>query len=1539
MTQNGGDADAPLRRPRAPTITIDTTAVNSPHQPDMSEDGIPMYTNSPISMSDYSDHSPLSAEPTTGSTAQRHLLPGASAPSATRGNGTGAVNSDGKPQLLVNTSFENRDIRPTSPHNVSDPLITKNGDRTQGFLAVPHSHRSRQNSLDSEDGSRSDAISQGETVIGSSVSGNYRHTRSLSMDGANDSITKDEDALKPDLGTEDAFKVINNPFAFSPGQLGKMFDPKSLAAFYSLGGLAGLEKGLRTDRKAGLSIEETSLDGTVSFEDVVPKSHGKPLSTRPAATVDPVASHSRGHGSNDKNQVFSDRKRVFKDNHLPEKKAKSLLQIIWVTFNDKILIMLSIAAVVSLAVGLYQTFGQKHDAEHPAVEWIEGVAIIVAILIVVIVGSLNDWQKERQFAKLNRKKTNRNVRVVRSGRTQELSIFEVLVGDVVHLETGDMIPVDGILIEGHNIKCDESQATGESDLIRKRPADEVYAAIERNSSLKKMDPFIQSGARVMEGVGTFLVTATGVNSTYGKTMMSLQDDPEITPLQAKLNVIADYIAKFGGVAALLLFLVLFIEFLVRLPKLPPSVTPAEKGQDFLNIFIVVVTIIVVAVPEGLPLAVTLALSYATAKMVRENNLVRQLKACEVMGNATTICSDKTGTLTQNRMRVVAGSIGLGHTFGEEGAGNMDGNSSSDTSRTAGEDSSNAERTSSEVSRTKTAQQIASGLAKDVRGLLLASIAVNSTAFEGDVHGKPEFIGSKTESALLTYARESLGMGPVSEERANALKTLQFIPFDSSRKCMGVVVALPNNRGARLLVKGASEILLAQCSHVLRDPARDTAITPLTDKDREMLTSRIEKYASQSLRTISLVYRDFHQWPPAKPCHHKAAAEEVEFGSIFKNMTFLGLVGIKDPLRDGVREAVADCQRAGVVVRMVTGDNRLTAEAIANDCGILHENSKILEGPVFRNMSKEEQLAVLPQLHVLARSSPEDKRVLVQRLKEQNETVAVTGDGTNDAPALKLADVGFSMGISGTEVAKEASAIILMDDNFASIVRALKWGRAVNDAVKRFLQFQLTVNVTAVVLTFVSAVASGSETSVLTAVQLLWVNLIMDTLAALALATDPPHPSILDRKPERKGSSIISTTMWKVIIGQALYQLIITFLLYFGGQKVLPASEHATAAQVQTLVFNTFVWMQIFNQWNSRRLDNRFNILEGLLQNWFFIIISVIMIGGQVLIIQVGGLAFNIAPEGQSATMWGYAVGLGFVSIPVGALIRCIPDAWVEKLVPAFFKRWLAKRAAKKRQEVPDVTVSDPYTYDERFDFYPEALGDVRDELAWLKRLRGGRLKNLKFAIQHPRETFAIPRSRSPSHSRSNSQPHSRSNSFHMSQGPMPQTPTAEDSFGPAFGQGPAGGFGSNVLMPAGSPDARKRSRSMRSARSRSNSALGAPTVMAGIIAGSVAVGWSPIDRSNSNASIPGHNKNSSSTSNRDFGDVEAARRASPSPGPNPASQTPTRDSSTARLVRDKADSEAATTGTATTSEPTGISGTSGTTDDRAQAAESELTQN
>ena len=1233
--------------------------------------------------------------------------------------------------------------------------------------------------MDSEDADRSissQMSSFGETTLAGSQTLQSEKQRYPKKN--NDAIMQDENALKPDVGTEKDFEVENNPFSFTPGALNKMFNPKSKEAFYALGGLKGMEKGLRTDRKAGLSLEEGALAGKVTFDQAVGKSDK--LTTEGAENNSPESTTAP---TNKESGSYVDRLRVFKDNRIPEKKGKSLLQLMWITYNDKVLILLSIAAVVSLAVGLYQTFGQKHEPGEPKVEWVEGVAIIVAIVIVVVVGSLNDFQKERQFTKLNKKKSDRYVKVVRSGKTQELSVFDVLVGDVVHLEPGDLVPVDGVLIEGFNVKCDESQTTGESDIIKKRPADEVFAAIQNHEDLKKMDPFIQSGSRIMEGVGTFMTTSTGVYSSYGKTLMALHEDPEMTPLQAKLNIIATYIAKLGGAAGLLLFIVLFIEFLVRLPGMSDS-TPAEKGQVFLNIFIVVVTIIVVAVPEGLPLAVTLALAFATTRMLKDANLVRHLKACEVMGNATTICSDKTGTLTQNKMQVVASTIGTTHRFGGSRPGSAD---------------EDAEEEPVDESGDISPSDFVSMLSQEVKDLLLKSIALNSTAFEGDVDGEKTFIGSKTETALLLFAKAHLGMGPVSEIRESA-KILQIIPFDSGRKCMGVVVQLPDG-GARVYFKGASEIVLDKCKLALRDPTVDAGSDKLSAVNRQRVNKLIESYAKRSLRTIAISYRDFESWPPRERDIRRGGEggkDEVLFEDLFKNNTFIGVVGIQDPLRDGVFEAVRTCQRAGVTVRMVTGDNVMTAQAIAAECGILQTNSIVMEGPEFRNLSKLQQEEIIPKLHVLARSSPEDKRILVKRLKDMGDIVAVTGDGTNDAPALKMADVGFSMGIAGTEVAKEASAIILMDDNFASIVKALKWGRAVNDAVKKFLQFQLTVNITAVILTFVTAVSNQSESSVLTAVQLLWVNLIMDTLAALALATDPPSDSVLDRKPEPRTASIISTTMWKMIMGQAIYQLVITFLLYYGGPRgfipIRGRNTDISTDEIETLVFNTFVWMQIFNQWNNRRLDNHFNIFEGLFRNWFFIGISAIMIGCQVLIMFVGGAAFSIHNKNNSPDLWGVAIVLGIISIPVGVIIRLVPDWIVEAIIPAFLKQ--------RASNVPGLTVSD-----EEMEMYPEPLADLRDELNFLKRMKGGRLNNLKFAIQHPKET--IMRSRSPSHSRRNSKSH-----------PPPQTPTREDSFG----------------SPVATPVSRTHT---RSSRSRSNSALVAPTVMAGIVAAGVAAAWSP----------------------------------------------------------------------------------------------------
>ncbi|ESU07830.1 hypothetical protein FGSG_02400 [Fusarium graminearum PH-1] len=1245
------DSDAPAKRPRAPTITVDTAAVDATHSPD-------------------------------------------------------SINASPSPLDDTNT------------------------------LAVPAS-KSRAESW---------ASSSPSTKIGTDHEQISRDVEALRKGDQ-------QEILKADPGEEAQFIVENNPFAFSPGQLSKLINPKNLAAFVALGGLPGLEKGLRTDSKAGLSPDEGKLHNAVSFEEATATKEGFKASPTPDV-IPSTEAHDETHST--AKDAFPDRKRVYGANRLPEPKAKSFLQLAWIALQDHVLILLCIAAVVSLALGLYQTFGATHH-EGAKVEWVEGVAIIVAITIVVVVGAANDWQKERQFQKLNQKKEDRIVKVTRAGKPQNISIHDVLVGDVMLLEPGDVIPVDGVFISGHNLSCDESSATGESDLIKKVGADQVLHALlnEPTPQLKKLDPFIVSGAKVLDGVGTFLVTAVGEQSSYGKTMMSLRDDPGLTPLQAKLNLLAaGYIAKLGSAAGLLLFVVLLIIFLAGLPNNDDS--GEQKGQSFLQILITSITVIVVAVPEGLPLAVTLSLAFATKKMTRENNLVRHLQSCETMGNATVICSDKTGTLTENVMTVVAGALGLRGRFAF-------GDSSVDKSETSSPSTPTVEGT--EKSETIPLNQFSDKLDPEYKELLKTAVTVNTTAFESD----EGFVGTKTETALLDWARRYLGLGPLAIERSNHPIT-QMFPFNSQRKCMGAVVQIPgptkDKPKHRLFIKGASEIVLGECTTILGDPTQGPSTESLSDSHKDGVKSVITSYATNSLRTIGLAYRDFESWPPVLTLRPEDEANtDIDLTDLVHNLTWMGVVGIQDPVRKGVPEAVIDCGIASVNVKMVTGDNVETARAIALNCGILteanmSEPNAVMQGADFRKLTETERSTVVKQLRVLARSSPEDKRILVKALRSLGEIVAVTGDGTNDAPALKAADVGFSMGITGTEVAKEASDIILMDDNFSSIVVALGWGRAINDSVKKFLQFQLTVNITAVGVTFVSAVSDDEQKSILNAVQLLWVNLIMDTFAALALATDPPTGSLLHRKPESRTAPLITTTMWKMIIGQSVYQLIVCFVLWFGRDPILGYSE----TEVRSLIFNIFVFMQIFKLVNSRRIDNKLNIFEGLHRNHLFMLMMTIMAAGQVIIIFFGGDAFVVTR--LNGVQWGISLVLGFMSIPIGVLIRLFPDEWFAAMVNALVKLWPSwiRFSRKKKDESEEEGQLATEKQLEGYDMDTALLG-IRDDLEFLKRVRGGRMTALSDAMERSREKMREKMRRKRSDSRPRSKLRSRRGSSRSSNRP------------------------------------------------------------------------------------------------------------------------------------------------------------------------------
>ncbi|KAA1476221.1 calcium-translocating P-type ATPase [Dentipellis sp. KUC8613] len=1249
---------------------------------------------------------------------------------------------------------------PTQTHVDSAEDDSRPTSRTS-FLKKPWDHRKRSGSR-SSDGDGDDA---GDTEVEDPAPPNK---------GKDPDDAQAERPAALDLEQEADFDPA--PFAFKPFLLASLVDPKSLEKLEQMGGVSGLLRGLGTHRTRGLAhfdghavIEAPEAEASPKLSDneraasastealpsikiTTPGGEQEGLrSTTSLGSGAPSAPSGSG-GSDPFAASLETRQHIFGTNILPSRTSKSLWLLMWLALKDKVLVLLSIAAVVSLALGFFQDFGTPRPAGEPPVDWVEGVAIIIAILIVVMVGSLNDWQKERQFKVLNEKKEERTVKVMRGGIERVVDVRDVVVGDVALLEPGEIVPCDGVFLSGHNVRCDESGATGESDAIKKLSYEDCislrdkklaeHAASTEDSAgdeadgqkgaagggvkkpseadlLGHTDCFVISGSKILEGVGSYVVIAVGEKSFNGRIMMALRTDNENTPLQAKLNDLAEAIAKFGSIAGLLLFSALMIRFFVQLGQHNPPRTPSQNGIAFTQILIIAVTLVVVAVPEGLPLAVTLALAFATKRMTKENLLVRVLGSCETMANASVVCTDKTGTLTQNEMTVVAGSIGIHAKF----VRNIEEN----------EARSNVDEMNRSRERKHT-QDFSVDLAKlndvlspQLQALFNAAIAVNSTAFEDADHvsGVPVFVGSKTETALLKFAKE-LGWANYKETRESA-EVVQMVPFSSERKAMGVVVKTDNGHW-RLYLKGASEILTEKCTRhivVSKEDAQSSKAGEIETEEigaleRDNISRTITFYAGQTLRTIAICYKDYEQWPPKNV--RFAAKDEVEYDDLATDLTLIAITGIEDPLRPGVREAVANCHKAGVQVKMCTGDNVLTARSIAQQCGIYTAGGIVMEGPVFRALSPDVMKAVVPRLQVLARSSPEDKRILVSTLKELGDVTGVTGDGTNDGPALKTAHVGFSMGIAGTEVAKEASDIILMDDNFSSIVKAIMWGRCVNDAVRKFLQFQISTNVTAVVITFVTAIASNSESSVLSAVQLLWINIIMDTFAALALATDPASPALLDRKPDKKTAPLFTVDMIKQIIGQSIYQIVIILVFHFLGARILgfhpgdsDASKHDKI--VQTLVFNTFVFAQIFNSVNSRRLDRKFNIFEGVLQNWYFMTITFIEVAVQIMIVFVGGSAFQVTRIGGRE--WGISLALGFVSIPLGALIRVIPNPPCER----FFK---LVRLIPKPVILPTVRP------DARADAAPGldfAMDRVRDNLGTFSKLRGGRIRSSSFVVK------------------------------------------------------------------------------------------------------------------------------------------------------------------------------------------------------------------
>jgi len=1001
---------------------------------------------------------------------------------------------------------------------------------------------------------------------------------------------------------------------------------------------------------------------------------------------------------------------LFGANSIAPKRLTSFLEFCWGAIQDFVLIMLICLGVV----GIVTETIIGHDDGPCGACWVEGAAILVAVAIVVLVTATIDYQKQKTFVRLSKTLDDSNTKsVIRNGQVVSVTDAEILVGDILSVNSHNLasIPADCVLLgpmTGAYLKMDESALTGESKLVSKKPGDVIL-----------------SGTSAVQGSGKLLVIAVGVHSVSGKIKArvyeseqkshdgdDLQGDDE-TPLFSKLETLAKQIGIAGTIAAVTAFLACLILGLV---------VKGDPPTMIIDYFMVSVTVLAVAVPEGLPLAVTLALAFSSSKMTQEQNLVKHLDACETMGCATTICTDKTGKLERKHEIHFTYILHLPKflflTTGTLTANKM-------TARAMYINGTDYTCSDPTITLASELRKPLSGLPASMLQLLTNLISVctmNETVLHvqtDEKTGKNSIVGGEgnpTEVALLQLVHElgssyqdirskTLGRSDVGDLARFLGEGKQF-DFTSARKMMSW--AVPNvdskgNKGYRIYCKGASEVIAARCNLVLTDKGE----IPMTESISNSISNAAERYARKGMRCLSLAYRDL---APGFNWDAKSATLKNSDGTPASQaeteLVFCSLAGIEDPLRPDVPPAIKMCYGAGIDVRMVTGDNPNTAVSIAHQAGILRDEhftqegvssgeyvadnlkqNVLLEGKVFREKvyrmvdgKKEFDQAefdkIWPHLRVLARSSPDDKLTLAhglnqstlfmdkekckQLLNEHNirifpdrQVVAMTGDGTNDAPALKRADIGFAMGIAGTQIAKDAADIILLDDNFASIVTAAKWGRNIYASIQKFLQFQLTVNLAAVTTTLVGAFVN--QVTPLAAIQLLWVNLIMDSLASLALASEPPKGDLLSKPPVNRTEHLITKRMWANLIGHAIYQIVVVLLLFFKAPEwfgMTPGYDTKDTVHF-TLIFNSFVWMQLFNEINCRNLKGERNVFAGILNNSLFCGIWITTACLQVIIVQFGSVAMAVAEGGLDGPCWAISLGFGVGSFPIQQLINLV----------------------------------------------------------------------------------------------------------------------------------------------------------------------------------------------------------------------------------------------------------------------------------------------
>ncbi|MBO4985195.1 MAG: cation-translocating P-type ATPase [Bacteroides sp.] len=857
-------------------------------------------------------------------------------------------------------------------------------------------------------------------------------------------------------------------------------------------------------------------------------------------------------------------------NLLTPPKRPSLWKLYLEKFEDPVVRVLLVAALFSLIISIIEN------------EYAETIGIIAAILLATGIGFYFEYDASKKFDLLNAVSEETLVKVIRNGKVQEIPRKEVVVGDVVVLETGEEVPADGVLFEAISLQVNESNLTGEP-VINK-----TVVEVDFDEEATYASNRVLRGTTVVDGHGTMCVDCVGDATEIGKVArQSTEQSTEPTPLNIQLTKLANLIGKIGFTVAGLAFAIFFVKDVV----LYYDFSTFHSFQDWLpalratlQYFMMAVTLIVVAVPEGLPMSVTLSLALNMRRMLTTNNLVRKMHACETMGAITVICTDKTGTLTQNLMQVHEPNFYALKNHSELGA-------------------------------------------DDVSALIKEGISVNSTAFleENSSEEKPKGVGNPTEVALLLWLN-SQGVDYLKlREEAEVLEQLTF---STERKFMATLVYSSLLGKKILYVKGAPEIVLGRCKDVVLDGRRVSAT-----EYRSAVEATLLSYQNMAMRTLGFAFKVLDEQDELRikneesvaVSHGNAVPGNSSFftlhASLLEELSFLGVVAISDPIRPDVPAAVKKCQSAGIDVKIVTGDTPGTATEIARQIGLWTsedtERNRIT-GTAFAELTDEEALERVMDLKIMSRARPTDKQRLVQLLQQKGAVVAVTGDGTNDAPALNHAQVGLSMG-TGTSVAKEASDITLLDDSFNSIGTAVMWGRSLYKNIQRFIVFQLTINFVALFIVLLGSLV-GTDLP-LTVTQMLWVNLIMDTFAALALASIPPSESVMKEKPRKRTDFIISKPMQVMIFGVGLLFacVLMGMLLYFeketGGMTI----------RRLTIFFTFFVMLQFWNLFNARVFGTTESAFKGISKSYGMELVVLAIIGGQFLIVQFGGEVFRTVP--------------------------------------------------------------------------------------------------------------------------------------------------------------------------------------------------------------------------------------------------------------------------------------------------------------------------